>query len=227
MAFNASPDGCHASAGNYCTSRIVTSIFVTIDISFPGLLVLGGGGTRRSVELWSPEVTCSLPDLSRDMLYPSVNFIRDTIVACYGDSCDKLQEGAWVKMADTLQVRSYHTSEVISDKILLIGGAYSYTTTELVTVSGQSVKGFSLDPGSYGHCSVKISDSTVVLIGGEYTWARVTEYSGIGGQVTSRELPDLLTGRWHNACGHYMDGEIQVMPAMVPHWSLHSLSLHR
>ena len=206
--------------------RTVTLLFVTIDSSCLGLLVLGGANTYnnagRSVEYWSPDATCILPDLSREMYEPSVNFIQDTIVVCYDDSCDKLQEGAWVKMADTLQYRYGHTTEVTSDKILLIGGDNANTTTELVTVNGQSVEGFSLDHVRSRHCSVKISDSTVVIIGGGNTWARVTEYSGIGREVTSRELPDLLTGRQAHACGQFMDGETQVM-TLVSHWSLHSL----
>ena len=197
-------------------------------LTFPGLLVLGGDNRDawKSVEYWSPEVTCSLPSLRRVMDYsPSVNFLQDTIVVCYDDSCDKLEEGAWVKMADTRHTRRGHTSEVISGKILLIGGIDSPATTELVTVDDQSVEGFSLDPERINHCSLKISDKTVVLIGGydtqsnsgtRGTESKVTEYSGIPVDVTSRELPDLLTGRFEHACGQYMAGETQVRG----HWSL-------
>ena len=198
--------------------------------------MLGGYGAGRSVEYLAPQVTCRLPDLRRDMYSPSVNFIQDTIVACYGDSCDKLQQGAWVKMADTRQNRSDHTSEVIGDSILLIGGTDSPTTTELVRVTGESVEGFSLGPGGRReHCSVKISDRSVVIIGGFGTWSKVTEYRGIvGEEVTARELPDLLTGREQHVCGQYRAGETQVMTTLVPHWfltgpslDLHSLFLHR
>ena len=94
--------------------------------------------------------------------------------------------------------------------------------------------GFSLDPGRKDHCSVKISEDTLIINGGYHTWYNVTEYSGIGGEVTSRQLPDLLTGRNDHACGHYTTGEIQVMAAMGTHWSLtgksqvtYSVSLHR
>ena len=181
--------------------------------------MIGGwsGDAARSVEFWSPGVTCRLPDFSRDMYNgPSVSFIQDTIVACYYDSCDKLQEGAWLKMADMRHVRGGHTGEVINDSVLLIGGIDSPTMTELVTVSGQSVEGFSLDPGRKSHCSLKISDRSVVVIGGVGTESQVTEYMGLQEEVTSRELPDLLTGRWYHACGQYMDGETQVMEALVP-----------
>ena len=92
--------------GNYYTTGQHTVVqrigFYKTIILFPGLLVLGGYGgsnTTRSVEYWSSEVKCSLPDLSRDMNFgPSVNFIQDTVVACYDGSCDKLQDGAWVKL---------------------------------------------------------------------------------------------------------------------------------
>ena len=183
--------------------------------------MLGGYGAGRSVEYLAPQVTCRLPDLSRDMYSPSVNFVQDTIVACYKDSCDKLQQGAWVKMADTRQNRSDHTSEVIGDSILLIGGTDSPTTTELVRVSGESVEGFSLGTaGRREHCSVKISDGTVVTIGGFGSWSQVTEYMGIGGEVTTRELPELLTGREQHVCGQYTAGETRVMAALVSHWTL-------
>ena len=155
------------------------------------------------------------------MFNPSVSFIQDTIVACYGESCDKLEEGAWVKMADTREIRAGHSSEVIRDSVYLVGGYGSPYMTELVKVTGEAVNGFSLYPGRYDHCSVKISDNIVItggqlqaVIDGQVTHqvtAQVTEFSGLGGEVTARELPDLLTGRRYHGCGQYMAGETQVM----------------
>ena len=143
---------------------------------------------------------------------PSVNFIQDTIVACYYGSCDKLEDGAWVKMADTRKERFAQTNEAIGDMMVLIGGTgNSGSTTELVTVNGESVKGFRLNPGRSEHCSVKVSPDTLLILGGKRTWSLVSEYSGIGGNVTSRELPSLRKGRRSHACGQYMAGETQVM----------------
>ena len=114
-------------------------------------------------------------------------------------------------MADMRHVRGGHTGEVIGDSILLIGGIDSPTTTELVTVSGQSVEGFSLNPGRKSHCSVKISFAGIVVIGGSGTWSQVTKYSDIDRAITTKELPELLTGRHLHACGQYTTGQYQVM----------------
>ena len=178
-----------------------------LTFSFPGLVVLGGSGldsdVGTSVEFWS-EVKCALPDLSRDMYIPSVNFIQDTIVACFKDSCDMLQDGMWVKVADTLHTRTYHSSAVIGEQILLVGGESSPTTTELVDVNGGEVReGFSLDPGRRKHCSVQITATSIVITGGGDTESRVTLYEGIDQEATPQELPDLLTGRRdHGIAGH-------------------------
>ena len=48
--------------------------------------------------------------------------------------------------------------------------------------------------------------------GGSGVPALVTEHSGLGtgGEVTTRELPDLLSPRLQHACGVYMVGGTQV-----------------
>ena len=185
--------------------------------------MLGGSGldsgVGTSVEFWS-EVKCALPDLSRGMYSPSVNFIQDSIVACYDYSCDMLQDGMWVKVADTLYTRNSHSSAVIGEQILLVGGGNSPTMTEVVNVNGGEVReGFSLDPGRTHHCSVQITATSIVIIGGWDTESssRVTLYEGIDEEGTPQELPDLLTRRSGHGCGQYTAGQYQVMEAMVPH----------
>ena len=102
-----------------------------------------------------------------------------------------------------------------------MGGYDSPTTTELVTMEGDSEEDFSLSHQRYAHCSIQVrldtpqsihsspqvDQDTLVLTGGfDYpnSLSLVTEYSGISsGQVTSRPLPDLLTGRRSHACGSY------------------------
>ena len=75
----------------------------------------------------------------------------------------------------------------------------------------------------------KVSESTIVLTGGRITLNLVTEYSGLetGGwevfhpfvfvfvpqfdvEVSSRQLPGLITGRRQHACGTYPGSEGQV-----------------
>ena len=153
---------------------------------------------------------------------PSVNFVQDTLVACVYRMCDKLQDKAWVKMADTIHERKDHTGEVIADSLFLIGGS-GYPgpgSTELMKVTGGSVAGFDLDPSLAYHCSVKLNANTIVVSGGVKRESLVREYSGIGGQVRTRALPDMLTRRRNHACGQYTTGETQVMAALGPCWSL-------
>ena len=80
---------------------------------------------------------------------------------------------------------------------------------------------------------IKVSESTIVLTGGRITLNLVTEYSGLetGGwevfhpfvfvfvfvfvpqfdvEVSSRQLPGLITGRRQHACGTYPGSEGQV-----------------
>ena len=57
------------------------------------------------------------------------------------------------------------------------------------------------------HTCPQVDQDTVVLTGGRDNPALVTEYSGLAsGQVTSKRLPGLVTGRWTHACGSYTDG---------------------
>ena len=101
---------------------------------------------------------------------------------------------------------------------MLVGGLDSPTTTELVTMEGDSKEDFSLSPGRDSHCSIQVrldtpqsthsspqeDQDTLVLTGDYSTLSLVTEYSGLSsGEVTSRPLPDLVTGRWYHACGSY------------------------
>ena len=118
----------------------------------------------------------------------------------------------------------------------MVGGNYSPTTTELVTMEGDSQEAFDISPGREDHCSIQVrlgtpqsihsshqvDEDTVVLTGGKDVHSLVTEYSGISsGQVTSRTLPDLLTGRYYHACGSYtLEGEMVGRPLLT--WWSHS-----
>jgi len=80
-------------------------------------------------------------------------------------------------------------------------------------MEGDSQEAFDISPGREDHCSIQVDEDTVVLTGGKDVHSLVTEYSGISsGQVTSRTLPDLLTGRYYHACGSYtLEGEMVLL----------------
>ena len=108
----------------------------------------------------------------------------------------------------------FHSSAVSADGLHLIGGSVSARTTELLpSDGGLSQEGFVLDVLRRNHCSIQISNASIVLTGGEDSLFSVTEISGLGSgggnEVTSRKLPDLISKRSDHACGSYWVEENQ------------------
>ena len=127
----------------------------------------------------------------------------------------------------TLERRYHHSSMVVGEKILLMGGSGSRSTTELVPLNGgESVPGVSLQPGRDRHCGIPVAETTVILTGGYSTLSLVTEMSGLGEEeeVVTRELPSLITGRYKHACGSYEEGGRKVILVCCGH-SILTLSL--
>ena len=56
-------------------------------------------------------------------------------------------------------------------------------------------------------CSIQLED-TVIVTGGKYSLTRVQEYN-LQGSVA--RLPDLNTGRYYHACGHYVHDDKQIV----------------
>ena len=176
-----------------------------------GLLVVGGSGASYLAEFWSPEpkeVQCNLQILKRDMSYgPTINLLDGVILACFANSCDQLTKDGWQTGPSTIKSRRWHTSAVVPQGLLLLGGFDSPDTTELLTLDGGAGReSFSLIPGRDNHCSVQVDASTVVLIGGKKDARNLaTEYSGLvkDDDPTVKQLPQLLVGREGHACGTY------------------------
>ena len=103
-----------------------------------------------SVEVYHPgtNTSCSLPSLPEGIRHHS----QDGLTQCGGDgsakSCHTLNTDTaqWTKTHSLSERRAGHTSWRREDgSILLIGGDYSKTTTELVSDgSGVSTPGFTL-----------------------------------------------------------------------------------
>ena len=182
------------------------------------------GGT--TAEFWSASHSCSLPppsSLSSRLEYLTVDTVAGSVVACLEGSCEKLSESGWQPLAQTQEPRKDHTSAVLEGNLYLVGGESSPTTTEVIDVeAGESSKGFDLTlpagfPGRQAHCSIQIQ-SHIFLTGGlgsgpldslDY----VTKYSLTDGAAT--EMPPLLKGRKHHACGSYSSGGKEVMDPHV------------
>jgi len=183
-----------------------------------GLVAAGGNGGLTTAELWAKmpqEVHCSLPSFPDELYDPTLDVLQNRIIACYERRCYLLEGGEWIVWATTAEVRKYHTSAVTEEGLLLVGGTVEPTTTELIPFQGGTgVASFQLDrPGWKDHCSVQVSESTMILTGGQGTDSLVTEYSNLGSmeEVTVSPLPSLTNPRHHHACGLVATADSQML----------------
>ena len=184
-----------------------------------GFLIVGG----TTAEFWSASHSCSLPpptSLSSYLLeYLTVDTVEGYAVACMEGTCERLSAfGFWQLLAGTQEPRKDHTSAVFEGNIYLVGGESSPSTTEVIDIdTGESARGFDLTlpagfPGRQGHCSIQIQ-SDIILTGGRGlgpydSLDYVTKYSLTDGAAT--EMPPLIKGRKHHACGSYSSGGKEV-----------------
>ena len=184
------------------------------------VLVTGGGdkwrGRRDHLDLDSVELlntngswNCPMPIMPETRS----GHTQTGLVTCGGNgggkSCITFIRGDvnWKKSHnlnqwESSQKRKYHTSWASPRGIMLIGGTWQMgQTSEILRKDGGSTNGFRVAPIGYHACSIEETE-TVTLTGGDYTlWeARVTRYKADG---SGRRLPDLKTGRYRHACGHY------------------------
>ena len=102
-------------------------------------------GARTSVELLSINGTrlCALPSLPKSR----GNHIQSGLVTCGGNqatSCVTFSGGRW-KKTHTLRVRRYGATSWASPRgVLIMGGNYQETTTELLNDAGASTASFNL-----------------------------------------------------------------------------------
>ena len=170
---------------------------------FPGILVIGGDSSSRSVELWSPAESCVLEDYPRGMQYgPTANLVSGELVACFDDSCDIYDNGEWNHLVDTRERRIYHSTAVKDDRLLLIGGMDSRTTEWIPLDGSPSHPGpFDIRHG-YEHCTLQISNEIIIVTGGSGTGSYVTEYH-LSGNGNETPLSPTIKGRESHACGVY------------------------
>ena len=194
-------------------------------VDFPaGILLVGGDvdnlSAPLSVEFWSKQGSCVLPDYPRQMrLSPSVNLVADQLVTCYKFTCEIYQEGSWQHLQN-ITGREEHSSATTKDSVLLIGGLVldganvaPTNTTEWIPLDGSPPHPgpFNVRHGGF-HCTIQISPDVVVVTGGCWDLQShdgcsedyVTEYQLIDGKETL--LTPLVRSRYAHACGVYQDG---------------------
>ena len=176
----------------------------------PGILILGGEHTSnyQSVEFWSAadldEGSCVLDDYPVVLRHgPTATFVSGRVVACYKKNCDIYQGGSWQHLQRTIDFRYGHSSARTEGAVLLIGGSLS-SSTEWIPVDGSPSQ-----PGPFtvrhgkDHCTMQISDNTIVVTGGANTRDLVTRYDLADGKETP--LTPLVQPRTGHACSVYMD----------------------
>jgi len=196
----------------------------TVDTTTPtpteGILIAGGyrWDPLRSTEVFIPDTgkTCSLPDLPKENYGHTLDTLGNTPVICggYGDgganlySCLQLTAtsagGIWTNYATTRWGRHEHSSWVSSAGLVLMGGEYSGTTTEIVPSGGAN---FTLVQNTKSACAIADKDSTIIT-GGTYTLKVVARYN-LQGHVEN--LPEMTQERQSHGCGSYYSGGTMVL----------------
>ena len=106
-------------------------------------------------------------------------------------------------MTETTSTRIHHSSAVKEDRLLLIGGSYS-RSTEWISVDGSPSQ-----PGPFDvrhghiHCTIQLSDDTIVVTGGYETEEYATKYELSNRNETP--LTPMVQGRFAHACAVYQD----------------------
>ena len=188
----------------------------------PGLLIIGGStggatGGATSAEFWHPTLPpCSLPMLSQNIMFHTVNILLDSkIITCHKDTCEVFKSGGWVTLVNTTEYRVEHSSVETIDGLVLLGGLGTNTTEVIPTTGAAAQPGtFDIEHGS-GHCTIQLAPDLLVLTGGsglyangsscvaEETCGKVTEIALVERGASSRPLAHLTEGRYWHACSWY------------------------
>lgn len=175
-------------------------------------LIVGGQSAPKKVELWGPDKKCNyeLPDTTLDRRYTTTNYFDGKVLTCGGHDTGNSWTNCYYldfstktwKFHSTLRnKRRFHSSVSMGTVLYLISGhdGDSIKNTEYLEAGSTTWKdGPALHSVHYGSCTVKISQSAFVVIGGYNSKRKVRQYN-----VTSKSwsyLPDLLSDRFMFGC---------------------------
>lgn len=123
---------------------------------FPAFMVSGGQNGRSSmVEVISPtgNVSCQVPQLPNERYFHTMD--NNTICGGGGGSvtwtsCIKITPSGWVQTHNLTQISFAHSSWVVEDGIILIGGTGSNARdySEMAKWDGTTRESFGLEYGS-------------------------------------------------------------------------------
>jgi len=190
------------------------SFNVTEYASHPGLF-------SKSVEFLLPPPSnfwCKLADLRKPEEGLSIDFVPQDpypgrIIECHGHECWRLENDNWVFHRNTRESRRFHSSHVIGQELLLVGGDDSPKTAELMPMDGGvSTFHFLVEPPRRRQCSIKIEEDELILTGGldkiGDSFRLVNHYTGLWSELTVKVelLPSMKSGRANHGCGFFEVG---------------------
>ena len=115
------------------------------------MMISGGSGPKAEVEVISPSgnVSCSAPDLPQPRRSHTMN--NNTVCGGWGGtgtdtltSCYQLTSAGWTRSHTLIHRRYSHSSWEVGDGIILMGGSYSGTTSEIAKWDGTTEELFSM-----------------------------------------------------------------------------------
>lgn len=181
-----------------------------------GVLITGGGESGKSTELFLPDTgkTCSLQPLPDSRHRHSLDNVAGKIILCggptysitdtRGTTCLEFlpnsSTGSWVQYATLALARFFHTSFSYQGDLLLMGGADSKTTTEILGKGPQ----YDLLQRTSHACSIP-DESSTILTGGNAGSNRLDAVVRYNMQGYVENLPSLINARRWHGCGYYMD----------------------
>jgi len=172
------------------------------------VILITGGGDKKTVEAFSPDYQCVLPSLPENR----IKHTMDNATLCGGErtfklskhSCLTFSSGKWVTSHAMAQKRQEHTSWNIKEegKIILMGGDRRQETETITKGKIDGVPGFRMKYYTRDACSITDhTTNSVIITGGSYE--RTVSRYNTSGHV--EDLPSLIRGRKQHGCGSYRD----------------------
>jgi len=207
-------DGCRSKSSS-TTTTTTTAATTTIPTFTKGILIAGGNGGRKSVEVFIPDAgkSCSLPDLPDDRVGHTMDTLGNTPVICGGENIDQTSclqftpaLGVWTNYATTTEEFKGHTSWVSSGGLVLMGARNGVSTEIVPTGAGN----FSLVKDTKLACAITVSPYSTIITGGLWSWSsKVVARYNLQGHV--EDLPEMNEGRTSHGCGFYYSGSTMVL----------------
>ena len=182
-------------------------------------IIIGGGnaGKGNEVEFWPKKSNCPLLDnLPLSLFGHSAATIESLVYTCGGNnfpdsfsecySTDLLGDGLWQPSESMNEKRSEFSLLGMDGSLLAIGGwnQVSYLDSiEIFDRHSWMVADFTLHTPRYAHCSVKVNDKEVMVLGGGGYDGRLTSVEKVNiAKGTSTYMEEMTMPRMYFGCSY-------------------------